>query len=133
MTKKQSGGVNISRSRVSVKGDIVGRDKVVTHTAQTDFIQSIRVWKEEMDRSVDLTSLPPEEKQDLKKQVEVIESVLVEDAGKSPTRLEKLLNTLAVMSPDIFDVALATLVNPLAGIGLTLQKISDMAKIEKLS
>ena len=133
MSKKQDGGVNINRSTVSVKGDMVGRDKVVTQSAKTDFVQAIIVWKEEMDRAVDQTSLPPEEKADLKKQVEVIESALAEGAEKNPTRLEKLLNTLAVMSPDIFDVALATLANPLAGIGLTLRKISDKAKIEKQS
>jgi hypothetical protein len=131
MSKKQDGGVNISRSKVHVKGDIVGRDKVVTHSTQTDFVQTIVLWKEEMDRAVDQTSLPTEEKDDLKKQVDVIQAALVEGADKNPTRLEKLINTLAVMSPDIFDVALATLANPLAGIGLTLRKISDKAKIEK--
>jgi hypothetical protein len=47
-----------------------------------------------------------------------------------PSRLEKLINTLSVMAPDIFEVAVATLANPLAGIGLAVKKIGDKAKLE---
>jgi hypothetical protein len=86
-----------------------------------------------MKGEVEKLNLSPDEKSDLVKQLESIKSALVQDKGKNPTRLEKLINTLAVMSPDIFDVVVATLVNPLAGIGLTLRKISDKAKLESLA
>ena len=134
MDKKQDGGVNINNSSVKVQGDIVGRDKItITNTTHTEFTESIFVWEKHMKGEVENSNLPPDEKDDLIKQLELIKSALVQDKGKNPTRLEKLINTLAVMSPDIFDVVITTLASPLAGIGLTLRKISDKAKIESLS
>ena len=51
-------------------------------------------------------------------------------ARADPGRLERLINTLAAMAPDIFDVAVTTLTNPFAGIGLVLKKIGERAKLE---
>jgi hypothetical protein len=134
MDKKRDGGVNISNSSVNVQGDIVGRDKITTtNITHTEFTETVSVWESQMKGEVEKLNLSPDEKSDLVKQLESIKSALVQDKGKNPTRLEKLINTLAVMSPDIFDVVVATLVNPLAGIGLTLRKISDKAKLESLA
>jgi hypothetical protein len=38
---------------------------------------------------------------------------------------------MAAMAPDILEVAIATLVNPLAGIGLVAKKIGDKAQVRK--
>lgn len=51
----------------------------------------------------------------------------------STNRLERLINTLVVMAPDIFEVATTTLTNPLGGIGLVLKKISNRVKLEQAS
>lgn len=134
MDKKQNGGVNINNSSVKVQGDIIGRDKtIITNTAHTKFTKSIFVWEKSISNEVEKLSVSPDEKDDLIKQLALIKSALVQDKGKNPTRLEKLINMLAVMSPDIFDVVITTLTSPLAGIGLTLRKISDKAKLESLS
>jgi hypothetical protein len=59
----------------------------------------------------------------------------VEEAARGPEvnpgRLERLLNTMSSMAPDILEVTIATLQNPLAGIGLVLQKINDRIKLER--
>ena len=74
-----------------------------------------------------------DEKRDLQDQVEKIQDEAAKGKQADPSRLEKLVNTLAVMAPDIFEVAVATLANPLAGIGLVMKKIGDKAKVEAQS
>lgn len=131
--KKATDGINIKNSTVKVGGDIVGRDKI-TYTSNknvTDnFFEAMRLWEVNINREVEKKDLPAAEKQDIKNQIELIKSAIVDEGGKNPSRIEKLINTLAIMSPDIFDVAIATLANPLAGVGLVIRKISDKAKIE---
>ncbi len=133
--KGQSGGVNISGGSVNVGGDIVGRDKIVTITAtQQAFVD----WRKEMEKKIEAQPVSADDKKDLKETVAKIETEAkkIEEQTKKgeepdPSRLEKLVNTLAMMGPDIFEVATTTLVNPLGGIGLVLKKIGDKAKLEK--
>jgi len=133
--KGQSGGVNISGGTVNVGGDIVGRDKIVTITAtQQAFVD----WRKEMEKKIEAQPVSADDKKDLKETVAKIETEAkkIEEQTKKgeepdPSRLEKLVNTLAMMGPDIFEVATTTLVNPLGGIGLVLKKIGDKAKLEK--
>lgn len=133
--KGQSGGVNISGGTVNVGGDIVGRDKIVTITAtQQAFVD----WRKDIEKKIDAQPVSADDKKDLKETVAKIETEAkkIEEQTKKgeepdPSRLEKLVNTLAMMGPDIFEVATTTLVNPLGGIGLVLRKIGDKAKLEK--
>jgi len=46
-------------------------------------------------------------------------------------RLEKLINILSGIAPDVFEVAVTTLTNPLEGIGLALKKIGNRARLER--
>lgn len=131
----QSGGININ-GNVNVNGDIIGRDKITSVSQgmnHTDLIEIMQVWEKHMVDELEKANLSKGEKGDIKNQVESIKSVVLDSKGSDPTRLEKLINMLAVMSPDIFDVAVATLTNPLAGIGLVLKKISDRVKLEVIS
>ncbi len=133
-TGEGSGGVNINvgNGSMNVGGDIVGRDKT-TYTedsGQTQLAEILLQWQKQMSKEIDQANLSSDEKQDVKEQIDKIKSNIEQDRGKNPGRLEKLINMLSAMSPDIFDVATTTLVNPLAGIGLTIKKISDKAKLE---
>ncbi len=130
-TEGQSGGVNIGGgSSISVGGDIVGRDKI---TAGDDrVLQELAQWESQMNTRIDANpNLSGDDRQDLKDQVSKIKTEAAKGKQADPNRLERLINTLAIMSSDIFDVAIATLVNPLAGIGLALKKIGDKAKLER--
>ncbi len=79
----------------------------------------------------------PADKEDLKAEVEEIHQA-VKAAGqdqKPPDEafLERHFRNIARMAPDILDVAVATLVNPLGGLGLVVKKIADKAKAEVAS
>ncbi len=155
----QSGGVNISGGRVHTGGDIVGRDKV-THgdsisagdigsganvamgrgaqALQNSGNVTINVkawdsWRADMFKHIDtLPNLEPDQKEDAKKNVEEINAEAKKGDKANAGRLERLINTIAIVAPDAFEVAVATVMSPLAGIGLALKKIADRAvKIEK--
>ena len=52
------------------------------------------------------------------------------DKAKEET-VAKWINLLAQMAPDIWDVAVATFVNPMAGLGVAFSKVAQRAKAEK--
>jgi hypothetical protein len=86
----------------------------------------------EINKNIDsLPNVSQAEKEDLKQQVEKIGDEVQKGSKAEAGRLEKLINTLNVMAPDIFDVVIATIANPLAGIGLVIKKIGDKAKLER--
>jgi len=74
--------------------------------------------------------LSDSEKQDAKEHIGKIEQEASKGSTAELERLSKLINTFQVMAPDIFDVAIATLVNPLLGFGLILKKVGDKVKLE---
>jgi len=131
--QSKSDGINIkSNGSINIGGDVVGHDKI-THNASNNistFEQEVNNWRIQVEHVIDSSNLPADEKRIVKKQVDTIQETILNDKGKNPSGLEKLINTLTVMSPDIFDVIISTLASPLAGIGLVLKKIGDKAKIE---
>lgn len=151
----QSGGVNISGGEVHAGGDIVGRDKVTygdnltmgdvaagANVAQGRGAQAVQnagynlaawdEWRAQMFKWIDAQAqLSPDLKQDVKASVDKIQSEAKKGDKADPQRLERLINTIAIVAPDAFEVAIATLMNPLAGIGLALKKIADRARIER--
>ena len=89
-------------------------------------------WRDQMGDWIDeRLSYSPGEKQGLKDQIGKIQAECERGTALDTSRLEKLLNTLAVIGPDVFEVATATLTNPLVGIGVVLKKIGDRARLER--
>lgn len=88
-------------------------------------------WRSQMLERVEQDpNLSVEDKADAKIQIEKIKSEVSKGKDADPGRIEKLVNILSVMASDIFEVALATLANPLAGLGLVIKKVGDKAIIE---
>jgi hypothetical protein len=111
-----------------------GATASVTHIEAGSAAQVFETWRKEMDKKIDVVpNLQLPDKTDLK---DATAKISVE-AAKGPKadidRLERLINTLNIMAPDIFEVAIATLVNPMAGIGLVLKKVGDRAKLEAVA
>lgn len=153
----QKKGVNIqSGASTTVHGDVVGgnqnkHDSTTTITGSTGVVvseqgdvsltvetppqvsaDSFAQWQAQIEAQIEASGqLSAIDKKDL---IELTEKIRVEGEKQDeadPSRFEKLINMIGVMSPDIFEVAITTLANPLAGIGLVCKKIGDKAtKIE---
>lgn len=80
------------------------------------------------------TNTPAADKKDLKADVKKIHSVVTEAAKKNEKVDEGFLarrfRNIARMAPDVLDVLVAMLANPLAGLGIAVKKIAEKAKEE---
>ena len=77
---------------------------------------------------------PAAEKEDLKAEVQEIQSTVTQAVQKNGEVDEGFLSrrfrNIARMAPDVLDVVVATLGNPLAGLGVAVKKIAEKAKEE---
>lgn len=153
-------GINISGltgSNLNIDGDLgvnIVKDNVgnvavgagaqasgsVSQQQGADLAELLAAWKGDLFKKVDdLKGRDEEEKADIKTTVEKIEAEVkkVEEetktqGGEVPTgKLERLMNTLGSMAPEIVEVAFTTLSNPLAGLGLVVKKVNDKIALEK--
>ena len=89
-------------------------------------------WRVQMGTWIDTRpNLSADDQQDLKEQIGKIQTEAAKGEQMDSSRLEKLINMLSVIAPDVFEVAVTTLANPLAGIGLALKKIGNRASLER--
>lgn len=89
-------------------------------------------WRIQMGSWIDARpEFSTDDRRDFKEQIGKIQAEAAKGTAMDMSRLEKLINTLAVIGPDVFEVAMATLVNPLAGLGVALKKIGDRARLER--
>ena len=76
----------------------------------------------------------PTKKEDLRAEVQEIQSTVTEAAKKNEKVDESFMSrrfrNIARMAPDVLDVIVATLANPLAGLGVAVKKIAEKAKEE---
>ena len=74
------------------------------------------------------------DKEDVKAEVKEIQSTVTEAAQKNEKVDEGFMarrfRNIARMAPDVLDVVVATLGNPLAGLGVAVKKIAEKAKEE---
>jgi hypothetical protein len=99
--------------------------------SQKSSIPEMETWRKDMEKQIEAAKgLLPADKADLKENVAKIAEEVSKGKKADPGRLERLFNTLSGMAPDIFEVALVTLANPLAGLGLVAKKIGDRARVE---
>jgi len=73
-------------------------------------------------------------KEDIKAELEEIQTKVVEAVNKNQlveeSYLARKFKNIVRMAPDILDVVVATVGNPLAGLGVAVKKIADKAKEE---
>lgn len=68
------------------------------------------------------------DKDEIKETVKKIENEAERGEEANPNKIERWLKTLETMAPDIFEVAVATWANPVAGLGLVLKKVAEKVK-----
>lgn len=113
---------------------VVGDDNVLSPPDRDspDLAALLAEWQTNMEAKIDaLTGVLAEDKEDLKDTIAKIKTEAAKAEQADPGRLERLLNSIAAMGPDIFEVAVTTLISPLKGIGLVLKKIGDKARLER--
>jgi hypothetical protein len=140
MAKKEEsreGGVSFGMgSKVTVHGDVVGRDKVTTTTHGISGDQLAELVKQfsTINKQIDTRPDDPNvDKDELKDTVKKIEEEVKKGEEANPTKVERWLKFLGGMADDIFQVTAATLASPVAGISKAIQLIAKKAKEEKAS
>jgi hypothetical protein len=102
----------------------------ITQAAQDDW----KAWREKMENEIrSLRTLPAEDQTMLVQNVDQVVQEAEKGKQADPSRIERLLNSIATMAPDILDVLVTTIANPLAGIGLVVKKIGEKASVIRKS
>lgn len=138
MTKKRSTSSK-KAGRDMVEINVTGNNNAVaTHGGKATVAitpavqQEWQAWREQMEREIKaLKDLPAADQAMLTQNVQEVVKEAEKGEKADESRIERLINTLTAMAPDILDVVVTTLQNPLAGIGLVIKKIGEKAKISK--
>jgi len=73
---------------------------------------------------------PDVDKEELTETVQKIQEEAARGKAANPSKIERWLKTLALMASDIFDVTVACLTNPVAGIATVICKVAEKAREE---
>jgi hypothetical protein len=73
---------------------------------------------------------PDVDKEELTETVQKVEQEAAKGEEANPTKVERWLKFLGNVAPDILEVTVACLTNPLAGVGTVIRKIAEKARAE---
>jgi hypothetical protein len=113
----------------SMVGSVVGRgtvqaDIIVGRDQTTDLFDGIY-------RSIDKRPEDPDvDKEELIENVQRIQNETNKGEQANPNRISRWLRNLAAMAPDIFDVTVAALTSPTAGVAAVIRKVAQKAKAD---
>jgi hypothetical protein len=122
-------------SGVSGEVNIAGGNITKTTTGTGLTAADIKRIFDQLYTSIDASpKAPPASKEDVKAEVKDIQATVTEAVQKSQPVDESFLarrfRNIARMAPDILDVVVASLGNPLAGLGVAVKKIAEKAKTD---
>lgn len=125
-TQVAQGGINIT-GNVSIKDSkIAGRDNIEKNVFNIN-ISFAPVYHAIQENA----ALPPDVKEDLENNVKQLEQEIKKGDQAEPSFIQKRMEAIQKMAPDIAEVVVATLQNPAAGIGLVVKKVIDKFNVEK--
>jgi len=136
-TKRQAAGKKVGREMVEI--NVTGNNNAVAShggQAMVSISQAAqdewKTWREKIEREIkSLKTLPAEDQTMLVQNVEQVVKEAEKGGQADPSRIERLLNSISTMAPDILDVLVTTIGNPLAGIGLVIKKIGEKATVTR--
>jgi cell division septum initiation protein DivIVA len=131
-------GVNMKVGNISdINGNVnIAGGNITTHQTSSGLsVSEIKQLFDQLYTAIETRAETPlADKEDLKAEVKEIQSTVTEAARKNEKVDEGFLarhfRNIARMAPDILDVVVATLGNPLAGLGVAAKKIAEKAKEE---
>jgi hypothetical protein len=130
-TSVRVGNISDTRGNVNVAGG-----NITTHhtTAGLSAAEIKQLFDSLYTKIETRPETPTADKEDLKAEVKEIQATVTEAAQKNEKVDEGFLSrrfrNIARMAPDLLDVIVATLGNPLAGLGVAVKKIAEKAKGE---
>ena len=122
-------------SDISGNVNVAGGNVTTHHTTTGLSAADIKQLFDQLYTNIDArTEISPAKKEDVKAEVQDIQTAVTEAVKKNEPVNESLLSrkfrSIARMAPDMLEVLVATLGNPLMGIGVAVKKIADKAKEE---
>lgn len=129
--KKKKGGISAGDNSVVVGGSVQGSNIVIgSNNTVTNNSVNIAPLFDELYRKLDThKDLAPETKRDVKEELKEIQSAL-EASQPDESFLARRFRNLKRMAPDIADVALETLKNPIGGVAEIIKKVAKKAAEE---
>ena len=128
-TSLRVGNISDISGAVNIAGGNITTHQTTSSLSAAEIEQLFNGLYRELDRRADL---PSADKEDLKADVKEIQTAVTEAAQSDKKMDEGFLSrrfrNMARMAPDLLDVVVATLTNPLAGLGVAVKKIADKAK-----
>jgi hypothetical protein len=125
------GNVSEVRGNVNVAGGNITTHQITTGLSAAEIKQLFDQLYSNIDARTDT---PPADKEDIKAEVKEIQATVTEAEQKNEKVDEGFLSrrfrNIARMAPDVLDVIVVTLGNPLAGLGVAVKKIAEKAKEE---
>jgi hypothetical protein len=125
------GNISDVTGNVNVAGGNITTHNTVTGLSVSDIKQLFDDLCQEIDRQA---SASASDKEDIKEEVREIQSTVTQAVQKNEPVDESFIarrfRNIARMAPDILDVIVASLANPLAGLGVAVKKIAEKAKAE---
>ena len=120
-------------SDISGNMNIAGGDITTQHTTTGMSAVEIKQLFDQLYIAIESRAeTPSADKEDLKAEVKEIQSTVMEAAKKNEKVDEGFMmrrfRNIARMAPDVLDVVVATLGNPLAGLGVAAKKVAEKAR-----
>ena len=125
-TQITQGGIKIT-GNVSIKDSkIAGRDNIEKNVFNVN-VSFAPVYHAIQENA----NIPTDVKENLTENVKQLEQEINKGEKAEPSFIQKRMETIQKMAPDIAEVVVATLQNPAAGIGLVVKKVIDKFNVEK--
>jgi hypothetical protein len=130
-TSVRVGNISDISGNINVAGGNITTHQAVTGLSAAEIRQLFDSLYSQIDARANTS---PADKEDIKAEVKEIQFTVTQAAQKNDKIDEGFLSrhfrNLARMAPDVLDVVVATLGNPLAGLGVAARKIAEKAKEE---
>ena len=121
--RKQNDGLSAGDNSVVIGGSVqgsnivVGNHNTLSNQYKPDFTKIYQYVE-------DHPKLTPTEKDDVKTELQEVEQEVQKGAQADETFLARRFRNIQRMAPDILDVAVETLKNPISGVATVIQKIA---------
>lgn len=124
------GGDKISFGDVKGIGIAIGRRASATVTQGVSVAELAQLFGVVYQQIEARPDDPDVDKEEIQEQVQKIEKEAAGGEEANPSKVERWLKGLLAMAPDIFDVTVATLANPIAGVATVIRKVAQKAQEE---